>query len=116
MPSPERVREELQRILSHALFSGADRRGQLLRYLVEESLAGRGASLKEVVVAMEAFGRNGDYDPKIDSVVRVEMGRLRSRLIEYYAQDGKNDSVRIDLPKGGYQAMFLASEPEPKKR
>ena len=56
---------------------------------------------------MEVFGRSAEYDPKIDSAVRVEMGRLRSRLVEYYAQDGSNDPVRIEIPKGGYEAVFV---------
>jgi TolB-like protein len=112
MAMADRVRDELERVLAHPLFRGADRRARLLRFLVEESLKGQSASLKESVLAMEVFERTGDYDPKIDSAVRVEMGRLRSRLIEYYAQDGRNAPVRIEIPKGSYGAEFSVREPE----
>jgi serine/threonine-protein kinase len=110
MVTPERVRDELERVLAHPLLRGADRRARLLRYLVDQTLAGNGGSLKESVIAMEVFERSGEYDPKIDSVVRVEMGRLRSRLVEYYAGEGKNDPIRISLPKGTYQPEFIAVE------
>src|SRR5580704_2279723 len=87
------IREELDRVLASPAFSTADRRARLLRFLVEESLSQHTDSLKESVIGVEVFERPG-YDPALDSVVRVEMGRLRSRLTEYYSQDGKHDSVR----------------------
>src|ERR1017187_1890058 len=107
------IREELDRVLASQAFLTADRRARLLRFLVEESLADRADSLKESVIAMEVFDRASDYDPKLESIVRVEMGRLRSRLTEYYAQTGANDPVRIEVPKGGYQPAFAFTGQEP---
>jgi adenylate cyclase len=111
--SVEAIREELDRVLASQPFLTADRRARLLRFLVEESLSDRTDSLKESVIAMEVFDRPPDYDPKLDSIVRVEMGRLRSRLTEYYSQAGMNDPVRIDIPKGNYQPTFVFNGQEP---
>jgi TolB-like protein len=74
--------------------------------VVEKTLAGEADQLKEYVVGREVFERNDDYDPRLDSIVRVEAGRLRSRLDEYYSADGAGSPIRISLPKGGYSAHF----------
>jgi adenylate cyclase len=122
--SDDAIREALDRVLASQPFLTADRRARLLRFLVQESLSKRIDSLKESIIAMEVFDRPPDYDPKLDSIVRVEMGRLRSRLTEYYSQAGLNDPVRIEVPKGSYQPTFsfnsreptpLASSPRPKR-
>jgi len=104
------VREQLDRILSDAAFSGANRRSRLLRYLVEQALEDRSESLKESVIATEVFDRSPDYDPQIDSVVRVEVGRLRDRLAKYYDKAGPDEPVRIEIPKGGYRPVFVFRE------
>lgn len=101
------IREQLNRVLSNPAFSGANRRSRLLRYLVEETLEDRGELLKESVIAAEVFDRSPDYDPQVDSVVRVEVGRLRARLAEYYEKTGPQDAVRIEIPKGGYKPIFV---------
>ncbi len=107
------VRAQLERVLASRPFVSSARRVRLLRFLVEETLAGRGDSLKESVLAVEVFDRRADHDPSSDSLVRVEMGRLRSRLIEYYAQLGADDPVRIELPRGSYTPGFtFAGQPE----
>ena len=67
------IRAELNRVLASQAFLTADRRARLLRFLVEESLANRADSLKESVIAMEVFDRRSDYDPKLESIVRVEI-------------------------------------------
>jgi adenylate cyclase len=100
------VRDQLARILASPGFQGASRRTRLLRYLVEEVLEGRGDSLKELVIATAVFERSPNYDPQVDSLVRVEMGRLRSRLAEYYGQAGVGEAVLIEIPKGGYRPVF----------
>lgn len=107
----DQVRGQLDRMLAHSLFSGADRRARLLRFLIEQTLAGQAEALKESVLAVEVFDRPAAHDPKIDSLVRVEMGRLRSRLIEYYAQAGSSDPVRIEIPRGSYAPVFHLTEP-----
>jgi len=104
------VREQLDRILSDSAFSGATRRSRLLRYLVEQALEDCSEGLKESVIATEVFERAPDYDPQVDSVVRVEVGRLRARLGEYYAKPGTREPVRIEIPKGGYRPIFVFRE------
>jgi len=107
------IREQLERILASPGFLGANRRMRLLRYLVEEVLEGRGDSIKELVIATEVFERAPNYDPQVDSLVRVEMGRLRSRLQEYYGRAGAGEPVRIEIPKGGYRPVFVFRDAPP---
>ena len=80
----------------------------LLRYVVERSLAG--SAPKEFEIAVEVLGRGGEYDPDVDATVRVEAGRLRNRLREYYDTAGEQDPIFIDVPKGGYGAVFVSRE------
>lgn len=112
MERASEVREQLDRILADAAFSGANRRSRLLRYLVEQTLEENNDSLKESVIATEVFDREPGYDPQIDSVVRVEVGRLRSRLTEYYDK-ALDEPVRIEIPKGGYRPVFVFREKPP---
>jgi adenylate cyclase len=100
------VRRQLDRILADSAFSGATRRSRLLRYLVEQALEDHPEALKESVIAAEVFERTPDYDPQIDSVVRVEIGRLRDRLAEYYVKAGPGEPVQIEIPRGGYRPTF----------
>ena len=102
MPDAEMLRDELDRVLSSACFARSERLSQLLRFLVERYMEGRGSELKESVIGVEVFGRRPDYDPKLDSTVRTEAVRLRARLDRYYATDGAQDPLVIELPKGGY--------------
>jgi len=111
-PSPECVRAQLDKILASQAFAGAERPGRFLRFVVEQALAGN--PLKETLLGVEVFGRSPSYDPRLDGVVRVEAVKLRSRLKEYYQNEGASDPVRIDLPKGGYLPCFEAlSVPPP---
>src|SRR5262249_40005087 len=82
-----------------------------LRYTVEQTLAGAGGELKEYTIAAEVYGKSASYDPSVDSIVRVEAARLRSKLLEYYATRGSDDPVRIDLPKGTYTPVFIVQGP-----
>lgn len=108
----EQVAAELERILGSKGFANAGRLSRLLRYVVERTLAGEADQLKEYAVGVEVFDRDDKYDPRLDSIVRVEAGRLRSRLEEYYNDEGAQDVVRIVLPRGGYSAQFeRRSEP-----
>ena len=111
---PDEVRTELERILASKGFQSAGRLSRLLRYVTEKTLAGESEQLKEYAVGVEVFDRDPSYDPRVDSIVRVEAGRLRARLDEYYANDGAASPLRITLPKGGYVAHFgTSSPPEP---
>ena len=106
IPEPQKIRAELERILASAPFAGAQRSQQFLRYVVQNSLENRNEALKEYTIAIEVFGRNSSYDPSIDATVRVEASRLRSRLRDYYIGDGQRDALIIEIPKGGYRAVF----------
>lgn len=103
---PQQIRAELERILASPPFAGAHRSRQFLSYVVQNSLEDRDAALKEYTIAIEVFGRDASYDPSIDATVRVEASRLRSRLRDYYTGDGQSDALIIEIPKGGYRAVF----------
>src|SRR5215470_19749159 len=117
MPSAENHaesrRRQLERVLASSAFARSERLSRLLRFVVERHLEGRDTELKESLIGVEVFGRQPDYDPKLDSIVRSEAARLRSRLIEYYASDGSGDPVVIELPKGGYTPRFRQMETVP---
>ena len=100
------VRAQLERILASASFSEAERARNFLRFVVENALTGRVDSIKESVIAVEVLGRPPSFDSRTDPIVRVEAGRLRSRLSSYYQSEGAADPILIDLPKGGYVPRF----------
>ena len=106
--SAEAVRDELQRILGSDRFLSSQRPGRFLRFVVESTLAGKQDQIKEYLIGVEVFGRPATYDPKEDPIVRIEAGRLRKRLSEYYSRLGATDPVIIELPKGGYVPAFRA--------
>ena len=106
------IRAELERILASKGFASAGRLSRLLRYIVDRTLAGEADQLKEYAVGIEVFDRDDKYDPRLDSIVRVEAGRLRSRLDEYYNGEGASATWRITLPRGGYVAQF-EDRPQP---
>ena len=107
------VRAELDRILASKGFATAGRLSKLLRYVVERTLAGETDQLKEYAVGIEVFERDEKYDPRLDSIVRVEAGRLRTKLDEYYNAEGAASPLRISLPKGGYSAQFTRADLSP---
>lgn len=108
----EAIRLQVERILGSKIFVSAQRSQAFLRYAVERSIAG--AAPKEYEIAVDVLDRSASYDPAVDATVRVEAGRLRNRLREYYATEGKADPIFIDMPKGGYGAVFesLATDTE----
>lgn len=101
-PSVAEIRAQLERILASECFAQATRSSRFLRYVTEETMAGRGERLKGYTIAVEAFDRPTDFDAQTDPLVRVEAGRLRRRLGEYYAGEGRDDSLILALPRGGY--------------
>ena len=105
-PAEPAIREQLERVLSSAQFASAESARRLLRFLVEETLAGRGARLKEYTLATDVFGREASFDPKTNPAVRVEASRLRRRLEYYYLTLGRRDPVLIELPRGTYVPAF----------
>jgi adenylate cyclase len=102
----DEIRNQLNTVLDGVLFAHADRLGRFLRFVVDETLDGRADRLNQFAIAIEVFDRDETFDPSIDAIVRVEAGRLRSKLIEYYAEPGRDDPIRIELPKRSYMATF----------
>ena len=107
--NPSDVRSQLELILSSRTFSHAQRLRTMLRFIVEQTLSGRSADLKEGVIGHEVCGRSASFDPKIDPIVRVDASRLRSRLHTYYEAEGSADRVRIVVPKGTYVPVFTST-------
>lgn len=97
---------QLERILHGRALHGSDNLKAFLRFIVDKSLEDQEGQLKEYVIATEVFGRGNDFDSRVDSVVRVQAGRLRTKLHEYYETEGKEDRVIILLPKGQYLPVY----------
>ena len=110
------VRVQLDRIVASQVFAGAHRSQLFLRYVVDHSIAHPAEPLKEYSIALDVFDRDDSYDPAVDATVRVEAGRLRSRLLEYYAGEGHADPLLIEIPRGGYRAVIRPRQPTPVPR
>jgi adenylate cyclase len=106
IPAPDEVRAQLQRVLAAGPLASAGRLSRLLTYVVERTLAGEGNQLKEYVLGTEVFDRPAQYDPRLDSIVRVEARRLRAKLEDYYQGPGASDPIVIDIPRGSYVPIF----------
>ena len=105
-PTDAAVRAEIERILADPRFVRAHQLARLLRFIVDETLLGRGDDLKEYTIGIEVFGRSVTYDPRLDSIVRVQARLLRLKLAEYYQSNGAGDPVVLELPKGTYIPSF----------
>jgi len=105
----EQARAALDRVLAAPEFVNATRLSRFLRFAVEKTLAGGGSELKEYLLGVEVFDRGQDFDPRMDPIVRVEAGRLRGKLQEYYEGGGLSDPVRIVFRKGSYAPTFEAT-------
>jgi hypothetical protein len=99
-------------IKSHSLHT-SESLCKLLRYLAEHSLDHPGIALKEYQIATEVLGRPAGFDPQSDSTVRVQAGRLRVKLAEYYAHEGPDDLIVVEVPKGSYALTFHLRTPRP---
>jgi TolB-like protein/Flp pilus assembly protein TadD len=107
---------QLNRILSSKAFRQADRLKRFLSFVVAETISGRGDRLKEFVVGVEVFGKDTSFDPRNDPIVRVQARRLRAQLARYYREEGQEDELVIDMPKGGYAPNFRPLKSPPPKR
>src|SRR6476660_7692865 len=94
----EEVRAELQSVLQSQSFARSPGLSRLLSYLCDKVIAGESSQIKEYSVALDVFGRQDSFDQDSDSIVRVQANRLRKRLAEYYAAEGKAHKVRITIP------------------
>ena len=104
------ARQELDRILASTTFRQVDRLKRFLRFVALEALQGRGDQLKEYVIGVQVFDKSASFDPRADPIVRVQARRLRTRLARYYREEGAEDTVVLDLPKGGYAPVFKIRE------
>src|SRR5260370_10864602 len=107
------VREQVERLLQSKTFQTSEVHRRLLQYLADRTLAGEADRLKEYTVGLEAFGKPPTYDPKRDSIVRLQMGRLRQKLAVYYQSEANGDTVRVTLPKGAFKLAFESNETPP---
>lgn len=109
-PAAPAVRETLERLLASETFGRSERARELLRYLVERQLAGEADRLKGFAIAVDVFGRDAGFDSSTDAVVRVQAGRLRELLNQYFATEGASEPVRIAIPRGSYVPTYEAVE------
>jgi hypothetical protein len=111
----EAWREELRTVLESRAFRQAPTLAGLLRYLCEKLFAGESAQIKEYSIGVELFRRGDAFDQETDSIVRVEVNRLRKRLADYYAGEGASHKLQIVIPVGQYVPRFVSTvkEPEP---
>jgi hypothetical protein len=100
------IRQQLARIVESAGFRDSLRLTRFINFVVESELAGRSERTKAYTIAVEALGRNADFDPQTNAIVRVEAGRLRRALARYYAGTGRDDPLVIELPRGSYVPSF----------
>ena len=100
------IKEQINRILCSPSFKGSRVLTDFLRFVTDFTLAGKEKEIKEYSIGIRVLSRNKDFNPQLDSVVRIHAGRLRRALKEYYYEFGRRDSIQIDIPKGGYIPVF----------
>ncbi len=108
-PSDSSVLGQLERILASSHFVRSQLLARLLRFIVETTLDGKEQELKEYRLGVDVFDRGPDFDPRVDPTVRMHAAKLRARLAQYYAEEGRRDPLVISIPKGGYAAAFTAA-------
>ena len=106
MSEREQFLGQIERLVSSHSLHGSESLCKLLRYLAKHAVDHPGTTLKEYQIATEVFGRPPNFDPQVDSTVRVQAGRLRVKLSEHYASDGVEDPIVVELPKGAYALSF----------
>ncbi len=105
------VRDYLAQLLASPQFAASGRRGQLLQYLVQHTLAGDADRVTEYAIGLDVFQKPTSFNPQIESVVRTEFSRLRQKLKDYYAEEGRRDRIVIDFPPRSYAASFEFRDP-----
>jgi hypothetical protein len=115
-PDPQECVEQIDRLIASPLLQGSEALCRLLQYLAHHTLNSPANHLKEYQIGTEVLGRPADFDPQTDSSVRMQVGRLRTKLNEYYNSAGARDPILVDVPKGRYALSFerrvLAAEQE----
>ncbi len=112
-PAAPAVRETLERVLASATFGRSERARALLRYLVERQLAGESDRLKGFAIAVDVFGKDADFDASADTIVRVQAGRLRGLLDQYFTTEGAAEPFRITIPRGSYVPAYETNHAPP---
>jgi hypothetical protein len=107
----EQCFQQIDKLINSHSLRGSESLCKLLRYLAEHSLDQPGVALKEYQIATEVLGRSPGFDPQSDSTVRVQAGRLRVKLAEYYAHEGPDDPIVVEVPKGSYALTFQVRTP-----
>ena len=105
------VREQLHKIVASRTFRQSKRLVRFLSFIVERALLGQGDQIHEYLVGVEVYERPASFDPHIDTIVRTEARRLRSKLHDYYDAEGRDDLLLVDVPKGAYAPRFLKRTP-----
>jgi tetratricopeptide (TPR) repeat protein len=110
LPSEREIRDQVERIVLSVAFRTSDRLKHFITFVTSEALQGKADNLKEYSVGVHVFGRETAFDPRTDPVVRVQARRLRARLDRYYREEGQQDEIVVELPKGGYAPVFRTRE------
>lgn len=97
---------QIDRLCASDVLHGSESLCRLLRYLAQKEFENPGIHVKEYQIATEVYGRPKDFDPQLDSAIRVQAARLRGKLAEYYSSAGANDPIVVDLPRGSYSLQF----------
>ena len=108
-PSPsfqKAISHQIELIIENPDFNATPQRIAFLKFIVNQTLAGKGREIKDDTVATEVFGRGPDFDQRIDPIVIIHADILRRALTRYYQNTGKNDPIRIDIPNGSYVPVF----------
>ena len=105
LPAAE-IQAQLDRIERSSEFITSERGRRFFRYVVEETIAGRGDRIKAYSIATQILDRGDSFDPQQDPVVRIEAGRIRRALERYYLTAGRMDPIVTTIPKGGYVPVF----------
>ena len=101
LPVSPALSGEVEKILASETFRNSEALKRLLRFLAEKTLAGEADQLKEYTIGLDVVGKPATYDPRSDSAARIQVGRLRQKLGQYFREEGKHDEWIVDLPKKG---------------
>jgi hypothetical protein len=102
---------QVDRLCASEVLHGSESLCRLLRYLAQKELESAGTHVKEYQIATEVYGRPADFNPQVDSTIRVQAARLRGKLSDYYSAEGLNDPIIVDLPRGSYSLQFRHRSP-----
>ncbi|MFZ5451583.1 MAG: hypothetical protein ACOZF2_06900 [Thermodesulfobacteriota bacterium] len=108
----EAIRQQLAKILTSPQFVNSPNLQNFLSFIVEKTLAGKAGDIKGYTVATQVLGRKADFDPNLDPIIRIQAGRLRRALEQYYQAQGKSAAVVIEVPKGSYVPVFRPAKQE----